>query len=270
MDYGMPTLVSLDTIEENLCLCQALGLQFVELNMNLPTCQVQALRDTDALNRLMERYGVYCTLHLDENLNPGDFNRLVAMAHLDTVTEAIRLSGALSIPTLTLHLNPGVYFTLPDERIYLFEKYSASYLAQMTLFRDECTRAVGSGHIRLCIENTDGFTPFQQKTVELLLDSPAFGLTFDIGHSHTAGDADAAFLLGHADRLLHFHIHDAKGTKNHLPLGTGSVDLPGRLALAERTGCRCVLEVKTEEALRRSAAWIRRHGPGTLDSPEER
>lgn len=39
MDFGMPTLIENDTLEDNAKLCNELGLQFVELNMNLPQFQ---------------------------------------------------------------------------------------------------------------------------------------------------------------------------------------------------------------------------------------
>lgn len=75
-DVGMPTLVELPTLEENARLAAALGLKFVEINRNLP--MYQAHRLTRA--RLAPRHGVYFTLHLDEGLNPFDFNPLVREA----------------------------------------------------------------------------------------------------------------------------------------------------------------------------------------------
>ncbi|HIU69423.1 MAG TPA: hypothetical protein IAD23_05625 [Candidatus Scubalenecus merdavium] len=79
MDLGMPTLIGCKTTEECAALCHDLKLQFVELNMNLPQYQP---RRTDAaqLRALAQRYGIYYTIHLDENLNPGDFNPYVAEA----------------------------------------------------------------------------------------------------------------------------------------------------------------------------------------------
>ena len=39
MDLGMPTLLELESFEQSAALCRALGLQFVELNANLPAFQ---------------------------------------------------------------------------------------------------------------------------------------------------------------------------------------------------------------------------------------
>jgi sugar phosphate isomerase/epimerase len=46
------------------------------------------------------------------------------------------------------------------------------------------------------------------------------------------------------------HIHDAVGKRNHLPIGTGEIDLKDKFALAKECNCRCVLETKTIAALR--------------------
>ena len=111
------------------------------------------------------------------------------------------------------------------------------------------------------MENTDGFFAYERRAIEYLLESPVFGLTWDIGHSKATGERDVPFLLAHEDRLLHFHIHDGTETppRNHLALGDGVIDLPARLSLARRLGARCVLETKTIEALERSVRWLQSH-----------
>lgn len=259
MVYGMPTLIEYDTIEENLALCRRLGLDFIELNMNLPQYQTQALREhLDHYRKLAAETGVFFTLHLDENLNFADFNPLVREAYCRTAVEAIRVAKALSIPVLNLHTPTGVYFTLPEKKVYLFASCRSDYMAAVGAFRELCEREIGDAPVRMCIENTDGYRDFQQEAVEMLLASPCFALTWDIGHSHAAGDVDEAFLLRHKDRLAHFHLHDAKGKSNHLALGTGEIDLAARLSIAEEQHCRCVIETKTAAALRQSVEFLRR------------
>lgn len=43
MDFGMPILIENKSLEKNVDLCRELGLQFVELNMNLPEYQIEKL-----------------------------------------------------------------------------------------------------------------------------------------------------------------------------------------------------------------------------------
>lgn len=254
-DLGMPTLIEIPDIGDCAALCSELGLAFVELNMNMPQYQTAAL-DVDRLNSLSERYGIYYTIHLDENLNVSDFNLHVADAYLETVRETIRIAKLLHVPILNMHLSQGVYFTLPDRKVFLFEEYLDQYLQSMRSFREECERSIGSHDIRICVENSSGYTPFQQKALALLLESPAFALTFDIGHDHCIGGADEPVILRYADRLRHFHFHDALAKKDHLPLGAGEIDLPRYLRMARQAGSRIVLETKTVSGLRASVGWM--------------
>ena len=41
--FGMPTLVENRTLEDNVALCNSLGLKFIELNMNFPEYQIERL-----------------------------------------------------------------------------------------------------------------------------------------------------------------------------------------------------------------------------------
>ena len=92
-----------------------------------------------------------------------------------------------------------------------------------------------------------------------MLESPVFGLTWDIGHSKAAKEIDVPFLLKHEDKLIHFHVHDGseEPPKNHLALGDGEIDLRERLEKARVLNARCVLETKTIAALEKSVDYLR-------------
>ena len=271
--FGMPTLIENRTLEENLSLCRELGLRFIELNMNFPEYQADHLEQTDALLRLGEQYGVFFTVHLDENLNIADFNRLVAGAYLETVRRSIDAAAGLlplrdrfgdpSRPlTLNMHMHHGIFITLPDRKVQMYDRDFETYMKSFEAFRRLCEEWIGDREIMIAVENTDGFRGYEQKAIGYLLESPKFGLTWDIGHSKAAGEEDAPFLLAHRDRLVHFHIHDGTEDppRNHLALGDGEIDLMDRLTLAESRSARCVLETKTVAALRQSVTWLRNRG----------
>lgn len=198
---------------------------------------------------------------MDENLNVSDFNRSVRNAYLQTAAEAIALAKEIGAPLINMHFAKGIYLTLPGRKVYLFEEYPKHILDCLGEFRSLCQRAIGKDRILMSIENTSGFTPFEQKAIEFLLKSPCFGLTLDIGHSHAAGNVDLPFFSAHANRLLHMHLHDAKGKNNHLAFGDGEMDLPHFIAVGQNAGARGVLETKTGEALRRSTAWLAELSP---------
>ena len=258
--FGMPALIEIDSLEESAALCRELGLSFIELNMNFPQYQVGAV-DISHLRKVAEKYGIFYTLHLDDHMNVADFNPTVARAYADTVVDAVFLSKELGIPAINMHLSRGGVVTLPDRKVYLFDQYRDAYLHQIIKFRDRCQLAVGSSGIRICVENTEGFLPWQQEAVETLLESPVFGLTLDTGHDLCTGGGDLKFIQKHKDRLRHMHLHDAKQpNRDHLALGTGDIDIQARLDLAQECDCTVVLEIKTVQALRDSTAWLRDNG----------
>ena len=256
MELGMPTLIELPELADCAELCRELGLQFIELNMNLPQYQTDRIRPAQ-FREIAERYGVAYTLHLDENMDVSAFNPYVAEAYSRTVMEAIALAKELHIPVLNMHLPRGVYFAMPEKKIFLFNVYLEQYLENMAAFRDRCGEAIGGDDVKICVENTGGYTDFQIQALDLLLESPAFALTYDIGHDHGIGGTDGPIILQREERLVHFHFHDVKGSRLHLPLGSGEIDIEKHFRLAEARKGRIVLETKTVQGLRQSAEWFR-------------
>ena len=161
MDFGMPFLLECPSIESACALCAKLGLQFVELNLSFPLCNLDALT-AQRLNSLRARHGLYFTFHLDEELAPCVFDSRVRAAYVDCALRAITLARETGTPTVNLHWPRGVYVTLPDRVTYLFENYREDYLQNARQFRDVCTQA-SEGHVNICVENTNGFLPFQQE-----------------------------------------------------------------------------------------------------------
>lgn len=253
MDFGMPYLLEMHSIEECCALARELGLQFVELNANFPDCLLEKL-DPAELHRLGKKYGLYFTLHIEEECDPFTVNGTVRAAWLKSFRHALSIAAALQMPIVNMHFPHGVYITLPDRRVYIYESYAEEFNAALNDFRALCEDALEGTNTRIAIENTDGWKAHEQRAIAYLLESPVFGLNLDIGHSHAIGDTDEAFFRAHDEKLIHMHGHDALGKKNHLALGDGEIDLTARFAWAKRRDTRIVLETKTIEALRTSVA----------------
>ena len=269
LQLGMPTLIENHSLEENIALCQRLGLNFIELNMNFPEYQLDKLEEADGevFIKAAEQAEIYYTIHLDENLNIADFNPLVTNAYQETVRRTIEVAkkflplrdrfGDTTQPlTINMHMNHGIFITLPDKKVQMYERDFDTYIKSFSEFRTLCEKWIGDSDIKITVENTDGFRDYEKRAIELLLQSPVFALTWDIGHSKATGEKDVPFILEHQNHLIHFHIHDGKENppKNHLALGDGEIDLRERLALAGNRSARCVLETKTIEALEKSVA----------------
>ena len=273
MQFGMPTLIENRTLEDNVSLCRSLGLSFIELNMNFPEYRLDRLEQTDRLLETAERAGIYFTVHLDENLDIADFNPLVSNAYLETVRRTVNAAKRLTCLSgrfgdggrpliLNMHMNHGIRITLPDRKVQMYDRDFDAYMKAFVSFRSLCEDWIGDCGIMIAIENTDGFRAYEKEAVRYLLESPVFGLTWDIGHSKAVGEADVPFILENRERLVHFHIHDGTETppKNHLALGDGAIDLRERLDLAGSLNARCVLETKTVGALKESVRWLRNEG----------
>ncbi len=256
-DFGMPTLIELDSTRQAARLCKELGLKFIELNMSFPQYQTDSM-ELEELQKLKDEYGIYYTVHIDESLDPCNVNSRIADVYTDSMLQTIEIAKKLQIPTLNMHLLRGIYVTLPHVRTYVYAENEDFYLGRMRKFRDKVTEAVGGSGIKVSIENTDGYDlPFLRHALELLLESPVFFQTFDIGHDHAIKNIDKPIILNNEHRLCHMHMHDAVGTNVHLALGDGEMDLDYYLQLARKHDCRIVLETKTVEALKKSVAYLK-------------
>lgn len=127
--------------------------------MNLPAYQLHRM-DPVRMRQIAEQAGVFYTIHLDENLNVSDFNPYIAGAYRRTVTETIELAKKLHSPIINMHVAQGVYFTLPERKVYLFDQYRDEYIKSMREFRLLCEQAIGDSGIMIALENCDEFLSF--------------------------------------------------------------------------------------------------------------
>ncbi len=259
MKFGMPTLLELTTLEENIELCKKLNLEFVEINMNVPEFTNDNLLK---YKEVIINSGLDFTIHLNENIDFTNFDSDVRGAFKKSVIKTIEIAKELNIKKLVLHLVSGIVFTLPTEKVLIYDKYIEEYLGYVKEFRDVVEDSIGDYDVKVCIENLpEGFSDFQQKCVNELLKSDKFGLTFDIGHNHRGSMKDEGFILENIEYLKHFHIHDGRGcVSDHLVLGDGEIDINGKLTLARDVCGTCVLETKNVEALIKSVNWLKSRG----------
>lgn len=256
MDFGMPTLIENDTLEDNAKLCNELGLRFIELNMNLPQFQSDVI-NVDFFKGIAQDYNVYYTIHMDEQFDFACFNSHITDAYIATMIDTISLAKQLKVPVINMHLASGVYFTLPNEKVYLYDRNRDSYLESVRKIRNTVAECVGDYPLKICIENCSGYKNFQIEAIDILLSDMRFALTFDIGHDYCIGGIDKDEILARQNKLYHMHLHDATKGNNHLPLGDGEIDIKKYLNLAKEHNCRVVLETKTVNGLSKSLKWLR-------------
>ena len=258
MKFGLPTLVECPDLRACAEAAKKYGLDFIEINMSFPQYQTERLT-VEELEALAEEYGIYYTIHADEQLNPFDFNSSVSSCYSGIMREYIRFAKRLPVSVINMHLLKGVYVTQPGMVILLSDVYREEYLAGVSAFIKMCEEEIGDTGLRIAIENVDSnpFTASQVAALELFMQSPVFGLTLDVGHDACLGGADRHIFKRYPDKLLHMHLHDSDGKSAHLPLGSASVDVGEKLDMLT-SGQSCLVEVKTLAGLEESVSYLKK------------
>lgn len=249
--FGMPTLIELKTLQQQAELCRQLALDFVELNMNLPEYSVANLAKIDY--RYFADMGVRFNIHAPEELDLASFHDDVCSGFVNLMISTLNAVPTGVIDIINIHLNNGVYFTLPDKKVWLYDENRADFLHNLQRSIEAILPVAQKKQIRLCVENTGNFAlPHIGAALDLLLGYDGIFLTWDVGHDHAAGYSDSAVFEKHLSKIRHFHLHDAVGEKCHLEFFDGDVDLPKFLALSAELGCSAVIETKKIQSLTNS------------------
>ena len=257
MKFGMPTLVECKDVFECRDVALKYGLDFIELNMSFPQYLPSKL-PLEKLRHMMENDGIFFTIHADEMLNPFDFNSKVSECYFDVMRDTIAFAKALDIPVINMHLLKGVYVTLPGKVVLLSDVYFDNYQEKVRQFVKMCENEIGDASLKIAIENVDSnaFTESQLKVLDIFMSSPVFALTLDTGHEYCLSHADSHVFEEYPDKLVHMHLHDAKGKSAHLPLGSADVDVKEKISAFRRDGT-CLIEVKTIVGLEESVQYLK-------------
>ncbi|MDB5054631.1 MAG: hypothetical protein JWM44_2681 [Bacilli bacterium] len=257
MKLGMPTLIEFKTLEQNVRLCKELKLDFIELNMNLPICLPENLSYQEIKN-IKKEYGIEFTVHLPEEIDLSSFHPPIRRGHIDRCREAIEWASSAGIKTLNMHLNNGIYFTLPNMKMWINEQYTSEFNYLLHESYSQLYPLAYSLDMVMSIENTCNFHfPFISRALEMLSKFENFYLTWDVGHDAKANFDEEATFRKFTDRIKHMHLHDCNDKSDHQPLYSGKVPINNRLEFAENNNLSVVIEVKTSTALQESVDQIK-------------
>lgn len=257
--FGMPTLIELGSLQDQIKLCKDLSLGFVELNCNIPQYSPYEL-DPQLLNKMSSKYGIEFTLHLPEELDVSSFHVPVREGHLRYCKYSMEWAAKVGISLLNMHLNKGTYFTLPYEKVWLYEKYMDRYIHSISESYRQIDSIAYEHGIMVCVENTGDFDlPFLRKVLPMILSNNSIYLTWDIGHDASAKYCDKEIMLENQNKIRHMHLHDADDDKSHLPLFTGKINIYESIAFAAKHNLRIVIETKTISALEESVRMIKKY-----------
>lgn len=245
MKYGMPTLVMLNSIYENVDFALKNNLDFIELNMDLPYC-------SNIKNQELNKFNIEFTMHISEKINVADLNNNLRIKYLNKAIRQIKLGINNNIKKFNLHLDSGVYFTLPSGKYYLNEKFLDIYLKNLDKSCKVLDKFANEHNIEINFENTK-IHSFTKEAFKVIERYKYLGFTLDIGHNEK--NCNKAYeLLKDIDKIRHIHMHDYDGKKDHLTLGNGIIDFQKYDELINKN--YVVIEIKEESELINSIKYL--------------
>lgn len=253
MKLGMPTLVEFTSLEENIELCERLGLDFIELNMDLPYCFPERIN----WNKVNKYKNIELTVHLSETLEIGDINEEARNKQIKLIKQQIlTFKQKANITKYNIHLNKGVYFTLPDQKVYIYEKYKEDYLKSIEKSFSELSEFAVKESVSICFENVS-ITENILKAFKKITNYPNLYYTLDIGHDFKNNGEAGKLFMNNLHKIKHMHIHDFDGKNDHCSLGIGEIDIKKYINFCTENNIYAVIEVKREKELKVSVDYIK-------------
>ena len=252
MMLGMPALVEYSTLNQLIELCMKLKLSFIELNMNLPYNFIQNLSPNE-LKKITKETNIKFTMHMPDEADIGSFYESVRAGYVQLFSDTIDWAKEAGVKLLNLHIMEGAKMTLPDRKVYIYDKYSEEFTENFIKSIKTLSSKAQKNNIVLSIENSSNFGKrYIQDVLDEALTYPKIKLTWDTGHDAVSNFKDRIYLLENREHIAHMHLHDAKGSHDHQVLFEGELNIKKLLNFAQTMNIMALIEVKTEEALIKS------------------
>ena len=256
MKLGMPTLIEIPDFNKTIDLCEELRLSFIELNMNMPNFCPENL-SPDLVKKISEAKNIEFTLHLPEEIDLASFHPSIRQGHLERCCEAIIWASQAGINLVNLHINSGIYFTLPNQKVWIYENYKEQFLLNLEISFNKLIKVAEKSKVKLCIENSNNFHyPFITAAIAKLAVLDGLFFTWDTGHDGASGFKEKDIILKYENKISHMHLHDYNGRSDHQVLFSGEIDINEMLTFARKRDLRVVIEVKSVDSLRRSVELV--------------
>ncbi|MDP3388147.1 MAG: sugar phosphate isomerase/epimerase [Eubacteriales bacterium] len=254
---GMPSLIELNSFEDTIDLCRELELDFVELNMNLPSNFIENL-PSDKLLKTKEKHQISYTMHMPDDMDMGVFFQSVRDGYVKLALDTVSWAREAGVELLNFHIIEGAKMTLPQKKIFIYDQYSDIFVRNFVdSFNAVCKSAI-KNKIGINIENSGNFNRlFAQDALNQVLAIEGTGITWDIGHDSANNYIDHDYLMKMSKHITHMHFHDTRGQKDHLVPFDGELDLVNRIDFAVKRNLTVLIEVKTIAALKESVYILR-------------
>ncbi|MDR7855146.1 sugar phosphate isomerase/epimerase [Tissierella sp.] len=248
--FGMPTLIEKDSILDNALLCKELNLDFIELNMNLPYCMPDRNKPEEIL-KLKEENNINFTIHFPEEIDFGCFYDEIRQANIILFNNIATWASKFGVEKINIHLNPGIYFTLPKEKVFVYDRHIEMFIEKFTDSMIKIVNIAKPLGIKICVENMK-IHEFMEETFKRMVNIENLYFTWDVGHDAMSNYRMKEIYIENPHKVSHMHLHDYNGNSDHQILFEGLIPIKERIKFAKENNLTVVIETKTEEALRKS------------------
>lgn len=245
----MPILVEFHSLSENIDLCKKLDLDFIELNLDIPYCFIDRL-DTNSLKNNN------FTIHLSEKFDVGELNNSLRNFYLNEIEKIISFGIKYNIFKYNLHLDPGIHFSLPNKKIFIYEEYIDDYLRA---YEDSCnilSKLANKYNATILFENVK-VESYTLKVIDIIAKYDNLFFTLDLGHNIRYGNLAKEKFMEYSNKIKHIHLHDFNGSKDHQELFTGLLNVKEELNFCKQHNLDVLIEVKRKEELINSVNKLR-------------
>ena len=251
MKFGMPAMIELSSIEENIELAKKLKLSFIELNLDLPYCD---FKKKDLL-KLSKDNDIEFTIHLSEKIDVGELNDDLRKAYLKSKKKIVILGTKNNIKRYNLHIDPGIHFSLPDKKVFIYEQYLNQYKKALKKSCDFLNGLAEKYGVYILFENVK-MPDYLKEGAKIISTYNNLFFTLDMGHNIRYGNIAQEYFEQFPNKIKNINIHDFNGEKDHLPLGTGLLNVKERVNYIKENNLYAVIEVKREQELVDSVKYL--------------
>lgn len=248
----MPILVEFHSLEENIELSKKLNLDFIELNMDIPYCFLDNINTNILSNNNF-------TIHLSEKFDVGELNNSLREFYLNEIEKIISFGTRFNIIKYNLHLDPGIHFSLPDKKIFIYEEYlddyKKSYIKSCNILSDIAKKY----NATILFENVK-IESYTLEAIDIISTYDNLFFTLDLGHNIRYNNIAKNKFMNFNNKIKHIHMHDFNGIKDHQELFTGLLDVKNELNFCKNKNLDVLIEVKRKEELINSVNNLKSYG----------
>ncbi len=255
-------------LADALAILADLGYDGVALTVDVHHLDPKTTRDADlvALGRRLRRLGLTAVVESGARfvLDPRRKHRPALLdddgwrTRVNWLKRLVRIADAIGAPVVSLWSGVAHAGMRVDEQLDRL----AERLAPVCREAERRNVALGfEPEPGMLVDRMARYRKLRQR-----VDSPAFGLTLDLGHLHCMGEVPIADRVREwAGDLVHVHAEDmVHGVHEHLPFGTGEIDYAPIVRALDETGYDGMVAVELSrdshravDAARESIAYLR-------------